>query len=244
VPQILGLPQEEVPMDVRPVAVAVVAASLAVAAPAAAQDPLEVRGVRAENAPSGGVTITFTSRAARLHRRIAGLRTFVRCQAVIPDGALLARLDRTDELFSQRRLPLTRRPLRVRHAAGARFDVCELTAVRGLRTVRTLTLPLTPEGGAYLAAKRVGNQLVAALEVVSALGPDGHYPAAQDVVVPGLVVLAAPTASPPPRRVGIYSDAAQHMTVVALTPDGRRLFIDADGGVLTSNVPELVLARR
>jgi len=34
------------------------------------------------------------------------------------------------------------------------------------------------------------------------------------------------------------------MTVVALTPDGRRLFIDADGGVLTSNVPELVLARR
>ena len=59
-----------------------------------------------------------------------------------------------------------------------------------------------------------------------------------------LVVLAAATDSPPPRRVGLYSDGAQHMTVVAPTPDGRRLFIDADGGVLTSNVPELVLARR
>ena len=230
-------------MDVRPVAVAVVAAaSLAAAAPAAAQE--EVRGVRAENAPSGGVTITFTSRAAKLYRRIAGLRTFVRCQTVIPDGALLARLDRADELFSQRRLALTRRPLRVRHAAGARFDVCQVTAVRGLKTVRSLMLPLTAAGSTYLAAKRVGNNLVAALEVVSALGPDGHYPAAQDAVVPGLVVLAAPTDNPPAGRVGLYSDAAQHMTVVGLTPAGQRLFIDADGGLLTSNVPELVLARR
>jgi hypothetical protein len=230
-------------MDVRPAAVAVIAAaSLAAAAPAAAQE--EVRGVRAENAPSGGVTITFTSRAAKLYRRIAGLRTFVRCQAVIADGALLARLDRTDELLSQRRLPATRRPLRVRHAAGTRFDVCGVTAVRGLKTVRSLTLPLTPAGSSYLAAKRVGNRLVAALEVVSGLGPDGRYPAAQDVVVPGLVVLGAPTDTPPPGRVGLYSDAAQHMTVVALTRDGVRLFIDADGGLLTSNVPELVLARR
>jgi hypothetical protein len=231
-------------MDVRLVAVVVVTASLAAAGPAAAQDPLEVRGVRADNAPSGGVTITFTSRAARLYRRIAGLRTIIRCQATVPDGPLLMPVDRADELFADRRAPLVRRPLRIRQAAGARFDVCELTAVRGLRTVRSLTLPLTAAGAAYLAARRVGNRLLAALEVVSALGPDGHYPAAQDVVVPGLVVLPAPTDSPPPGRVGLYSDAAQHMTVVALTPDGRRLFIDADRGVLTSNVPELVLARR
>jgi hypothetical protein len=113
-----------------------------------------------------------------------------------------------------------------------------------VRAVRSLTLPVTPAGAAYLDAKRVGDRLVAALAVASGLGPDGHYPAAEDVVVPGLVVLAAPTDTPPPRRVGLYSDAAAHMTVVATTADSRRLFIDADGGVLTSNVPELVLARR
>ena len=58
----------------RTLAVAMVAV-LATAAPAAAQNaaaPLEVRGVRAENAASGGVTITFTARAAKLYRRIVG----------------------------------------------------------------------------------------------------------------------------------------------------------------------------
>jgi hypothetical protein len=105
-------------------------------------------------------------------------------------------------------------------------------------------LSLTEAGSAYLDAKRVGDRLVAALAVASALGPDGHYPTAADVVVPGLVVLAAPTDSPPARRVGLYSDGAAHMTVVGLTADGRRLFIDANAGVLTSNVAELVLARR
>ena len=231
-------------MVVRTLAVAVVAASLVAAAPAAAQDPLEVRGVRAHNAAGGGVTITFTSRAARLHRRIAGLRTFVRCQAVVADGPLLVPVDRVGELFAQRRTPLARRPLRIRHAAGTSFDVCELSAVRGQRTVRSLTLPLTPAGAGYLAARRVGNRLVAALEVVSGLGPDGHYPTAQEALVPGLVVLAAPADSPPPGKVGLYSDGAQHITAVALTPAGVRLFIDANGGVLTSNVAELVLARR
>jgi hypothetical protein len=230
------------PIRVRTLAVAAVAASLTVATPAAAQQ--EVRGVRAENAAGGGVTITFTSRAARLYRRIAGLRTFVRCQAVVAGGPLLVPLDRAGELFSARRAPLKRRPLRIRHAPGTRFDICKFTAVRGLRTVRSLALPLTAAGSAYLAAHRVGNRLVAALEVVSALGPDGHYPTVADVVVPGLVALAAPTDSPPPRKVGLYSDGAQHMTVVALTPAGARLYIDANGGVLTSNVPELVLSRR
>ena len=79
---------------------------------------------------------------------------------------------------------------------------------------------------------------------MSGLGPDGHYPTAQDAVVPGMVVLAAPADSPPPGKVGLYSDGAQHITVVALTPAGARLFIDANGGVLTSNVAQLVLARR
>ena len=229
-------------MAPRPVAVLVVAASLAAAAPAAAQE--EVRGIRAENASGGGVTVTFTSRASKLYRRIAGLRTFVRCQTAVADAALLSPLDRVHELFAQKRLPLRRGTLRVRHAPGTTYDVCEVTAVRGLKTVRTLMLPLTGNGVAYLAAKRLGDQLIAAMEVASALGPDGHYPTGADVEVPGLVLLAAPTDSPPAGRVGFFSDGARHMTVVGITADGRRLFIDADGGVLTGNVPGLVLDQR
>jgi hypothetical protein len=153
-------------------------------------------------------------------------------------------LDRVGELFADTRTPLRRRSLRVRHAAGTTFDVCELTALRGSKAVRTVRLALTQAGTAYIDATRVGDRLIAALAVASALGPDGHYPAAADVLVPGLVVLAAPTDSPPAGRVGLYSDAAQHITVVALTADGRRLYIDANGGVLTSNVAEVVLGRR
>ena len=120
------------PIRARTVALAVVAL-LATAAPAAAQNPaqsLEVRGVRAANAPSGGVTITFTARAAKLYRRIAGRRTIVRCQAVDASGALLLPLDRATELFEDRSAPRTRRPLRIRHAPGTRFDVCEISVLR------------------------------------------------------------------------------------------------------------------
>jgi hypothetical protein len=78
------------------------------------------------------------------------------------------------------------------------------------------------------------------------LGRAGAYPAAETVAadVPRLVVLAAPGDSPPPGRVGLYSDAARHVTVVAVTTAGVRLFIDADGGVVTTNVPQAVLAPR
>jgi hypothetical protein len=223
--------------------------ALAAGAPAAAQAPLEVRGVRAENAASGGVTVTFTARAAKLYRRVAGRRTIVRCQAVTGSGALLLPLDRADELFEDTTAPRKRRPLRIR--GSRRYDVCELTVLRRgerrrIKTVVSLALPLTPAGAAYLEARRLGNRMVAVLVFTASLGRAGAYPAAQTVAaeVPRLVVLGAPGDSPPPGRVGLYSDAARHVTVVGLTTAGVRLFIDADAGVLTSNVPEVVLSPR
>jgi hypothetical protein len=228
-------------------AIAVVAL-LAAAAPAAAQDPFEVRGVRAENVSSGGVTITFTARAAKLYRRIAGRRTIVRCQAVNSSGAVLLPLDRADELFQDRRAPRTRRPLRIRGSGS--FDVCELTVLRSrdrkLRTVVSLALPLTEPGADYLEARRLGNRMVAVLLLTASLGSGGAYPTAQEVAddVPRLVVLAAAGDSPPASRVGLYSDGARHVTVVAVTTAGVRLFVDADAGVLTTNVPQLVLSPR
>jgi hypothetical protein len=241
-------------MDVRIRAFALAAvAALAGSAPAGAQDadrPLEVRGVRAENAASGGVTITFTSSAAKLYRRVAGRRTIVTCQALEPAGALLVPLDRAGELFSDKAAPSTRRPLRIREAGGGRYDVCELTVLRSrrgrLRSVLSLSVPLTQPGAAYLEATRIGGRMVAALIVTASLGRGGAYPAAQAVAreVPRLAVLAAPGDSPPAGRVGLYSDGARHVTVVGLTSTSVRLLIDANAGVLTSNVPEVVLGRR
>jgi hypothetical protein len=229
----------------KPALAVTVVALLAAAAPAAAQDPLEVRGVRAENAAGGGVTITFTARAATLYRRIAGRRTIVRCQAVNSSGALLLPVDNADELFEDTRAPRTRRPLRIR--GSAQYDVCEVTVLRRrARTVLSLSLPVTPAGAAYLEARRLGNRMVAVLIFTASLGAGGAYPAAEKVAedVPRLVVLAAPGDSPPPGRVGLYSDGARHVTVVGLTSAGARLFIDVDTGALTSNVPQVVLSPR
>jgi hypothetical protein len=59
-------------------------------------------------------------------------------------------------------------------------------------------------------------------------------------VIPDLFELSAPDATPPARKLGLFTDTAQHLTVVAVTLTGRRLFIGANGEVLTSNVPEVV----
>jgi hypothetical protein len=239
-------------MDVPIRAIALAAAATVAASPPAAaqtpEPPLEVRGVRAENVASGGVTITFTTRAAALYRRIAGRRTIVRCQAVEATGALLIPLDRAGELFEDSPAPRTRRPLRIRGSGP--YDVCELSVLRSgggrVRTVVSLRLPLTQAGVAYLEAHRLGERMVAVLVFTASLGRAGAYPAASAVAaeVPRLAELAAPDASPPAGRVGIYSDGAGHVTVVGLTTAGARLFIDANAGVLTSNVQEVVLAPR
>lgn len=230
-------------------------AACAGAAPASAQEPtlpLEVRGVRAESGGPGAVRITFSREAARLYRRrVAGRTLFVRCNVIDETAPLLLRRERAGELDRMITARDRRRPIRVRErGSSAAFDVCVLVAgrLRGLRRdprfTRTLslTVPVTQTGALFLRERALGDRLVAALDVVAGLGRDGNYPtfaAARDVI-PDLVELPAPDATPAPGRLGLYSDGAQHVTVVAVTLTGRRLFVDANGDVLTSNVPEVV----
>jgi hypothetical protein len=51
-----------------------------------------------------------------------------------------------------------------------------------------------------------------------------------------LVALAAPADTPPARTIGYYSDRREHVAVAILSRSGRRLFIEARGDVLTTNV--------
>jgi hypothetical protein len=230
-------------------------AALAISAPASAQEPtlpLEVRGVRVESTGPGAVRIQFTRDAARLYRRIAGHSLIVSCQRVDqPTGALLLREDRASELEKTVAVPAKRRPIRVRkRGSSARFDVCKLVGgqLRGGRsnphfvTALSLRVPVTQTGALFLHERSLGNRMVAALDLVAALGRDGRYPlfSALADVIPHLVELPAPDATPAPGTIGLYSDGAQHVTVVAVTLAGRRLFIDANGEILSSNVPEVV----
>ena len=223
-------------------------AALVAPSAASAQLPLEVRGVTAVNGSEGAVRITFSRDAARLYRRVAGRTLLVTCVRVA-DGPLLLREDRAGELVRTRTAPERRRPIRLR-GGGAAFDVCKLVAGRmtGRRSNRrfattlTLDVPLTQAGAVFLRDRRLGDRLVAALDLVAANGRDGRYPAFADVadVIPRLVQLATPDATPAPGAIGLYTDAAQHVTIVAVSVLGQRLFIDANGDTLSSNVPELV----
>jgi hypothetical protein len=51
-----------------------------------------------------------------------------------------------------------------------------------------------------------------------------------------VVGLATPDGTVAPGRYGIYSDGAQHIEAVAVTPAGRRLFLDLNGDTVSSNV--------
>jgi hypothetical protein len=230
---------------------AAAAAIVAVTATSAAQAPtlpLEVRGVTAVNTGQGAVRITFTGAAARLYRRVSGRSLIVRCAHVV-DGAgpLLLREDRSAELEQTVTAPVRRRPIRVRRrGAGRDFDVCNLVALRrrgrSLRTALSLEVPLTQAGAAFLRDRALGDRMVALLDVVAANGSDGRYPAFATVaaIVPRLVQLPSPDATPPPGRLGLFTDEAQHVTVAAVSVLGTRLFIDANGPTLTSNLPEVV----
>jgi hypothetical protein len=51
-----------------------------------------------------------------------------------------------------------------------------------------------------------------------------------------VVAMATPGDTPPPGKIGYFSDGAGHMAVATLSSAGRRLFIDIAGDVTSSNV--------
>jgi hypothetical protein len=75
--------------------------------------------------------------------------------------------------------------------------------------------------------------------VANSLAKAGRYPAASDVVATATrkaVELAGPGDTPPAGAYGVYSDADRHVEVVAQSSAGRRLFLDVDGDVISSNL--------
>lgn len=54
-----------------------------------------------------------------------------------------------------------------------------------------------------------------------------------------MVALATPADSPPPEKIGYYSDGAEHTALVIISATGRRLFIEQSADkVLSTNVAE------
>jgi hypothetical protein len=218
------------------------------AAPAQAQDGLPVgksHGVRAERS-HGSLVLVFSPRAAKLRKRINSPYAWIEC-AQLGDGPFTG--------VHSGNLDVPRRGRRVGTGFGVRAeDYCRifLRAHRaGRRHVprRVLfSISLTKAGAVYLdeEAKTIELQQVALIAgfVQEKSKRPGAVTYAQLIrAFPRLkrvvVQLAAPGDSPPRRKVGYFSDGAEHTVLAILSGLGRRLFIEQSAdGVLTTNVAE------
>ena len=135
--------------------------------------------------------------------------------------------------------PRRRRPFRVPAVGAKRIDYCEVVAPsrrirRNGRSRRTLrrelaTVALTTAGVKFLDERTRALTLFVVLELAE--GSGGAYPTTERFVGGSdgaVVALDSPQATPPPRRVGYWSDGTEHAAVVALSSAGRRLYVEVD----------------
>ncbi len=138
-------------------------------------------------------------------------------------------------------------------------DFCDIGRVRLTITRRSISagqvpgptldsIALTQKGAAFLDDDRVTSTIFVVLEVAIGAAQhrtDGHFPPAGQFAAGfglsrllRLVALVSPDASPPPGTIGFYSDGTNHAEAVGISTLGRRLFIDSNTGVLSTNAAE------
>jgi hypothetical protein len=225
--------------------------ALALLAPATAsgqtQLPVgEAKGVRIVR-PHGSVVLIFSPSAARLRERINSRYAWISCTNL-------------DEPFSSTgsgNLDVPRHGRRVRTGFSVEgADFCEIylrerTIRRPHQTIHLpdrvlVSIPLTQAGAVYLDERKDARAMFVIVGVAAFVKDDEHLPGvltyaqlvkAYPRLTGRLVELAAPGDSPPPHRIGYFSDGQQHTVLATLSASGRRLYIEqAADEVLSTNV--------
>ena len=233
--------------------------TVAVAGPAAAQEPLptgENDGVRIVR-ERGAIVVVFTKPADRLWRRVAGRRVSVMCDEMTgPDEDGISGVNSGGAAY---RTPKRGRRIRTGDLTRG-MDLCTVTllpyrvhrrdgVIRHGRQ-RLVTIPLTQKGAIRLDEWERTQALYGVLLISSLLahrGDAGSYltgpalvealPVLKRPLRLPIVVLTGPDETPPAGSLGYYSDGAEHAASVILSATGRRLFIESEpGGVLRTNV--------
>jgi hypothetical protein len=232
---------------------ALVAVLLVPSTAAQAQLPVgEAHGVRMV-AQHGGVLVIFTARAEKLRRRYAGKVLEISCTEYVGDGA---------SVFAEGlRVPRHRhRVFAGDHPRGT--DYCRLW--RPKRTVKRrhhqvvfgrqllVSVPLSQQGAVYLDEEEKTHGIFGVLGIasLSAGGKElGRYRTYDELIAEypkvarTVVKLDSPVDSPPAGKIGLYSDGAAHVLVAALSASGRRLFIEYEGDVLSTNLASYMFDR-
>jgi hypothetical protein len=117
-----------------------------------------------------------------------------------------------------------------------------------------VSVPITQIGAVFLDEESKAGQLLSLVFIAGFVADDlkitGWPSYAQLVdgarhgVTRGVVELATPDDTPPAGPIGYYSDRADHLAVVILSRAGRRLLIELDGDLLTTNLSGYIFNER
>ena len=221
----------------------------------------EAHGVRIVR-EHGAIVVVFTPRAAKLYKQIAGRLVTVDCSDQDPrQRSPLADTGGLDPLRAEGDYPVTMRAPKHRRklVTGDRnrgMDYCDVmlgaqTGTRGGKRHRIgprliVSVPLTQPGAVFVDERSKAVDLVGVLVGASFIGEQRHltgWPTYELLLEWGgrkaakrIVKLASPTDTPPAEAFGYYSGGQDHVAVAILSKSGRRLFIELDGDVLSSNV--------
>ena len=235
---------------------------LALLAPSAAQAQTETdlpvgeaRGVRLVRADGGGLVLIFSDRSAKLRERINSRYAWLSCTQLgeVFSGVSSGNLD----------VPRHGRRVRTGFDPGpadfCRFFLKAHTVKRHGERQRVsrrvlFSIPLTQPGAVYLDEEsKTGNMFT--ISLLASFAKDDQelagaptyaqlvqaYPKLTKVVV----ALPAPGDSPPPERIGYYSDGQEHSVLAALSASGKCLFIERSAGdVLSTNVAAYLFGDR
>jgi hypothetical protein len=223
-------------------AVLFLAILLTVPATAGAQAPLpvgETDGVRLVR-ERGALVVVFTPSAKKLWRRVAGRRVSVLCTEFLPDGSAGG--------GTTMRAPKRGRKIRTGDLTRG-MDYCSVSLEPPRGSPRSsqwlVSVPLTQRGAVYLDERQKTSDMMMILVLAGDLAEKwglAGQPTAEQLLAGWprleghLVPLSSPAETPPPKTVGYWSDAAQHVAVVTPSSSGRRLFVEYEGDVLHTNV--------
>jgi hypothetical protein len=206
----------------------------------------EAHGVRLVR-DHGSLVLIFSQRAAKLRERFNSPYAWMECTKL-------------GEVFSTSSggnldVPATGR----RFSTGIgtrRADFCDFflrshTVQRNGNRIHfprreLVSIPLTQKGAVYVDERTRAAKMYGVLGLAFVIKVDQHlpgYPTGAQLfkkfpkLAKVVVELAAPTDSPPPKRIGYYSDGLEHIAVVMLSASGERLFLELSAGdVLSTNV--------
>lgn len=203
----------------------------------------------------GGFVLIFSHRSAKLRERINSRYAWIACTSL---GEVFSSVGsgNLDVSGHGRRVATG---FSVDHADFCRFFLRAHTVKRhgGRHHVsrrELFSIPLTQAGAVYLDEEsKTGDMHLISLLASFAKDSrklDGYpsyavlvreYPKLAKVVVQ----LSAPGDTPPPKRIGYYSDGREHLALVILSASGKRLFIEVSAGdVLSTNVAAYLFADR